>query len=71
VLGKEVDGLLRQGVPVPDPELPADIGVNVFGVEAYGVQHTDRLRQDGLSDAVPRHADYGVFGHVGSPHGIP
>jgi hypothetical protein len=63
MLGQQLDGALGQRVALFAPQLPADIGVHVLGVEADGVQHTDRLGENGLTDAVARHAHYGVLGH--------
>ncbi len=39
VLGQQFHGALGQGITVVAPAVPADVGMNVFGVEANGFQN--------------------------------
>ena len=51
-----------QRVPLGAPEFPADVGVNVIGLEADLVEDTDGGGQDDLADAVAGHGDDGSLG---------
>jgi hypothetical protein len=68
VLSQKIDRPVGQRVALVDPELPADVRVDVLRIEPHRVQHPQRLGKDGLSDTVPGHDDYRVFCHLSLPH---
>jgi len=43
VLPQKIDGALGKGVPLVHPEIPADVGMDVFCVKSYGIQNSDGL----------------------------
>ena len=63
VLPQQLDGALGKGIAFLDPALPADVGVDVFGLEADGVEHPNRLGQDLIANAVSGHGYDGMFCH--------
>src|SRR5208282_3589811 len=44
VLSQQINGAVGQRVALVAPALPADVGVNVVGVESDSFQHADRFR---------------------------
>ena len=63
VLLEQVDGAVGERVAFVAPDLPANVGMNVFGVEADGFQDSQGLGKDLIADAVARHGHYCVFRH--------
>ncbi len=63
VLRQKVQGPLREGVALLDPELPADVGVDVVGLKAHGIQNSKGLLQNDLSNPVSGHGDHGMACH--------
>src|SRR5262249_14972454 len=66
VLGQQVDSAVGQSVAFVAPALPADVGVDIVGVEADGFEDAQSLGKNLIADAVSRHGDYGVLGHMSS-----
>jgi hypothetical protein len=63
MFGKQIDGALRQGIAFFAPASPADVGVNVLGVEPYCFQNAQGLRENLIADSISGHGDYGMFCH--------
>ena len=63
VLGQQIDGALRQGIALSAPAFPADVGMDVFGVEADSFQNPQGLGQNLVADSISGHSDYGMFCH--------
>jgi len=66
VLGQQINRAIGEGVALVAPAVPADIGVDVLGVEADFFKDADCLGQNLIADAVTRHAYDCVFGHISS-----
>ncbi len=63
VLAQQLDGALGQRIAFLDPALPADVGVNVLGLEADRVEHANCLGQDLVANAISRHGYDCMFCH--------
>src|SRR5215467_12485042 len=66
-LREQVDRPLRQRVALAAPAIPADVGMNVFGIKSDCLQNPQSLGQNLISDSVARHRDYRTFGHYSLP----
>ena len=63
VVREQVYGALRQGIALVHPALPADIGMDVLGIESNRIQHAQCLGQNLVPDPIAGHADHRVFRH--------
>ena len=64
---EELDGPVGQGIAFAAPEIPADIAVDVLGVDGQLVEDEHGGFDDVLSDPVAGQDGYPVFGHLNPP----
>ncbi len=63
MLLEKIEGPLRERIPLGDPEVPADVGVDVVGFETHCVENTKGLVQDNFPDPVAGHGHHGMACH--------
>jgi hypothetical protein len=64
VLGDEIHGRFRQGIPLLHPVVPTDTSRDPIGLEAGRLEYAQGLRQHHVSDSVTRHYHYRSSRHV-------
>ena len=64
MLLEKLNGAVGKRIAFAAPDVPSDIGMNVFGVEADGFQDADRLGKNLVANAVSGHGYDRMFGHL-------
>jgi len=64
VFFKQVDGALRQGVPLAAPKLPADVPFGIVRFKSGSLQHAEGLFQHHPAYSVAGESYDGSFGHL-------